>query len=256
MLNKDQIAKKVSKAVRQYWGVRGKQAIAQGSSTGTKDYGRRGEVTGGKQLDGFVSLAKDLLVSCGLKGTQVFAGRAASEIPGYYRPTKNWDVIAVASSGKSNSGLIACIEIKSLGGPSFGNNFNNRVEEALGNSADVWKAYEREVLPLYPKPFLGYIMLLEEAPASTSAVRISSPHFKVDEIFSSSSYKERMKILCERMIRERAYDAASLILASRMTGVKGKYSEPVGTLTLERFANALCAHIASFLSQLGKNPLI
>jgi len=239
--------------VRQYWGVRGRQAKAQGRSTGAKDAGRRGEVTGGKQLDGFVSLARDLLVSCGLKQTQVYSGRAVSEIPGYYRPTKNWDVIAVAGTSKGASGLVACIEIKSLGGPSFSNNFNNRVEEALGNSADVWKAYEREVLPLYPKPFLGYIMLLEDAPESTSAVRISAPHFEVDKIFADSSYAKRMRVLCERMIRERVYDAASLVMASRVQGVKGDYSEPVDTLTLERFANALCAHVGAFLAQKGKS---
>lgn len=192
------------------------------------------------------------MVSCGLKRSEVFAGRAISEIPGYYRPTKNWDVVAVATTGKDARGLVACIEIKSLGGPSFGNNFNNRVEEALGNSADVWKAYEREVLPLFPRPFLGYIMLLEDAQESTSAVKVSEPHFKVDEVFTESSYAQRMRVLCERMIRERVYDAASLVMASRVKGENGKFSEPVELLTLERFAHALCAHVGSFLAQQSK----
>jgi len=53
-------------------------------------------------------------------------------LPGYYRRTKNWDLI-VTHCGL----LVAAVEFKSQLG-SFGNNFNNRSEEAIGNVADIW----------------------------------------------------------------------------------------------------------------------
>ena len=47
------------------------------------------------------------------------------EIPGWYRPEKKWDLLVVADNK-----LLAGIEFKSQVG-SFGNNYNNRTEEAI-----------------------------------------------------------------------------------------------------------------------------
>ena len=41
--------------------------------------------------------------------------------------------------------LLAVIELKSQVGPSFGNNFNNRTEEAIGSAVDFWTAYRAAV---------------------------------------------------------------------------------------------------------------
>jgi hypothetical protein len=54
----------------------------------------------------------------------------ARTLPGYYRPSKEWDLVVVCEND-----LVAAIEVKSQV-RSFGNNFNNRVEEALGNATD------------------------------------------------------------------------------------------------------------------------
>ena len=43
----------------------------------------------------------------------------------YFRPNKKWDFIVVVEGQ-----LVAAREAKSQVGPSFGNNFNNRTEEA------------------------------------------------------------------------------------------------------------------------------
>ena len=42
--------------------------------------------------------------------------------------------------------LIAALEFKSQVGPSFGNNFNNRTEEAIGTAHDLWTAYREGAL--------------------------------------------------------------------------------------------------------------
>ncbi len=57
-------------------------------------------------------------------------------LPGFYRRAKNWDIVVTFENT-----LVAAIECKSQVG-SFGNNFNNRTEEAIGNAVDLWRAYE------------------------------------------------------------------------------------------------------------------
>jgi len=52
--------------------------------------------------------------------------------------------------------LIAAIEAKSQVGPSFGNNFNNRTEEAMGSALDLWTAFRKRDYLDNPQPFLGY----------------------------------------------------------------------------------------------------
>ena len=61
----------------------------------------------------------------------------------------------------SGSNLVAAVEVKSQVG-SFGNNFNNRVEEALGNASDFWTAYGKGIFKPSQKPWLGYLFMLEE----------------------------------------------------------------------------------------------
>ena len=50
-------------------------------------------------------------------------------------------------------------------------------------------------------------MLLEESPMSTEAVRVREPHYRVLRPFENASYARRYQVLCERLVRERLYDA-------------------------------------------------
>jgi hypothetical protein len=131
---------KVSEAVRIFWQTRLRQDESQGRITGRKDAGNRSAVTGGAQLDGFISLFSEVLKASGLPTNTIFTRESdfsnPTYLPGYFRPTKNWDLVAVVDGQ-----LLATIELKSYVGPSFGNNFNNRVEEALGSASDLWTAY-------------------------------------------------------------------------------------------------------------------
>src|ERR1700732_1523258 len=78
-----------------------------------------------------------------------------------------------------DTNLIAAIEFKSHRGPSFGNNLNNRTEEALGSAVDLWTAYREGAFGIKkPRPWLGWVMLLEECPGSTTPVRAAVPHFQ------------------------------------------------------------------------------
>src|SRR5690606_31489474 len=103
---------------------------------GRSDAGSRGAVTAGKNMDGFVALMIDLVEANGLKdATIVREGRIPLTLPGYFRPTKQWDMLVLRESR-----LVAALELKSQVG-SFGNNFNNRTEEAIGTAQDLWTAF-------------------------------------------------------------------------------------------------------------------
>jgi len=47
--------------------------------------------------------------------------------------------------------LIAAMKFKSQTGPSFGNNFNNRTEEAIGSATDLWASYREGAFKPSPR---------------------------------------------------------------------------------------------------------
>ena len=146
--------------------------------------------------------------------------------------------------------LVAAIEFKSHVGPSFGNNFNNRVEEALGNSIDLLDAYRHGVYQPSMKPWIGWLMLLEDTEKSNSPVRIRSEHFPVTEEFRDASYAKRYEIFCRKLVRESRYDAACLLLSDKENGLIGEYSEPNMEIGFKTFAISLYSH-ASSISMFG-----
>jgi hypothetical protein len=131
--------------------------------------------------------------------------------------------------------LLAVVELKSQVG-SFGNNFNNRTEEAIGNATDLWTAYREGAFKSSPRPWLGYFMMLEDAAGSTRPVGVREMHFKAFKEFRGTSYSDRYALLCKRLVLERLYDAACLILSSRETGPNGDYREPDAQLSFKLFA--------------------
>jgi hypothetical protein len=239
-----EIEKKLSRAIRHFWSTRDSQAKKQGSKSGSRDAGARTAVTGGHQMDGFVNLVREYLCANGLPRTQVYCNRAV-ELPGWYRPEKQWDLLVVAEGE-----LLAGIEFKSQVG-SFGNNFNNRTEEAIGSATDIWAAYREGAFKPSSRPWLGYMMLLEEAAGSMRPVKAREPHFKVFPEFKEASYGKRYEILLTKLVRERLYDSACFLLSDAKGGVKGEYREPASELTFEKFLASLLARATAIAKTRG-----
>lgn len=240
-MKKEELARRVSKAVRTFWTTRNIQQMQQGKSSGAKDYGSRSAVTGGAQLDGFVRLFAEIIADAGIAHPNIFySDRRMTYLPGFFRPMKAWDLLVVVGNR-----LLACVECKSQVG-SFGNNFNNRSEEAIGNAADFWTAYRDGAFRESPRPWLGYFMLLEEAPGSMSPVRTPEPHYPVFEEFRNASYAKRYEILCRKLVRERMYDAACLMLSGRDGGQKGRYREPCDDLSFTVMTTSLSAQATAY----------
>jgi hypothetical protein len=231
---KPSLKARVRAAVKQFWTTRETQAQKQGALSGAKDAGARSAVTGGAQMNGFVNLVRDLLWHSGLPKPHVYCDKYV-EIPGWYRPEKKWDLLVVADGR-----LLAGIEFKSQVG-SFGNNYNNRTEESIGSAVDLWAAYREGAFQPSARPWLGYLMLLEEAPGSVAPVRAREPHFKVFPEFENASYAKRYEVLLTKLVRERLYDAACFLMSSAAAGARGAYREPAPELSFENFITSLLA---------------
>lgn len=235
------LEKALRKAIKHFWTTRNAQSLNQGSKTGSRDAGARTAVTGGRQMDGFISLVRDYLCKNGLPKAHVHCEKRI-EIPGWYRPEKQWDLLIV-----ENGQFLAGIEFKSQVG-SFGNNYNNRTEEAIGSACDLWAAYREGAFKPSARPWLGYLMLLEQAPKSMRPVRAQEPHFKVFPEFKNASYAKRYEILLTKLMRERLYDSACFLLSDAKTGLRGNYIEPAVELNFEKFMTSLLARAVSVAS--------
>ena len=226
-------------ATMAFWGNRQKAIEAQ-REAGRIDQGGRAGVTAGKNMDGFLVLLADLVEANGLPRTSIHRDKRAVVLPGYFRPTKQWDVLVV-----HRGHLVAALELKSQVGPSFGNNFNNRTEEAIGTAHDLWTAYREGAFGEQAKPFVGWLMMVEDEPASRGPVRNAAPHFNVFPEFDGASYLQRSDVLCQRLAKEQLYTAAGL-MASKKTAVDdGEYCGLSELTSLRNFVATFAGHIAT-----------
>lgn len=250
--SKINIPDRLHEAVKHYWHTRSSQGDKQGIG-GSKDAGQRSSVTGGKQLDGFANLLSDLLVEEGIGRESIFLGKNCHIIPGYYRPTKDWDLLVIADGQ-----LWIAVELKSQVGPSFGNNYNNRVEEGLGNAADLRTAYAKQTFGTM-NPFVGYFLLLEDCRGCHGPVRVSEKHFPIRPEFRdpayvegkkplSLSYARRYETFCRKVVLENIYDAAGFMLASKDNAETGTYAEPAEDVAFTRLAAAMLGKAHEYLT--------
>lgn len=226
-------------AVKHFWLSRRRSAEKQALKGGS-DQGARSAVTSGKNLDGFIALTKQLILDNAGEDVEIFdQGRAGLTVPGFFRPVKNWDLL-VMRQGR----LLALFEFKSQAG-SFGNNFNNRVEEAIGNAVDVKTAFREGVFGDAPKPFMGYVFVLEECEGSTRPVNFSSPHFPARPEFKNTSYAARYDLFCRKLVLEELYGAAALVLTQEESGARGEYTHLSELTSLRGFAAAAAGAVAA-----------
>ncbi len=191
-------------------------------------------------MDGFIDLFTELIVATGIPESCVYRNKDV-ELPGFFRPTKEWDLLVIRDNA-----LLLAIEAKSQVGPSFGNNFNNRTEEAMGSALDLWTAYREHAYRASPQPFLGYCFMLEDCAASNNPVKVREPHFKVFPEFAGASYRRRYELFCRKLVLERHYTASAFITSTSTDGSRGMFSTPADDLSFERFAKILVGHLAAF----------
>lgn len=236
-MNIEKYRDQIKIAVLKFWETRDKQMLDQNGKE-IQDAGNRSAVTGGKQLDGFLDLLYTVAIDAGIPSNCIYL--KGNNIPGFFRPTKDWDKLIISPTKK----LIAVIELKSQVG-SFGNNFNNRTEEALGSAVDLWTAFREKSFPNQSAPWLGYFMLVEKCDKSTSPVKISEPHFKSFTEFQGASYLDRYKILCQKLMLERHYSQCGLIWSSKDC----LFGDVEPSISIDTFIRSLIGHLMGQMNE-------
>jgi len=228
-------------AIKQFWAIKSQQQ-QKADQAGTAE-GTSGSVRGGKHMDPFEQLIRKVVVDAGVVPDESPADKIY--LPGFYRETKSWDVVL-----QYKGHALAIVEAKSQGS-SLANNFNNRVEEAIGQAADVWKSHERGFLVSGIRPWVGYLMIVEEttkttAPKSLLSGKAVPPGMKVDAAFDGQSYAERYAMAFKRLDQERMLDATCVAI----TADGESYSYPDEWLSFNAFAAQLwgrCKHVQAVL---------
>jgi Restriction endonuclease XhoI len=191
-------------AVAAYWGS--KQTQSELSAIKNRvGLGTAGSVRAGEHFDSIAALLAKFFLEAGypLNAIRVTKNQGL-ELPGYYRPQKQWDVVVAHKNT-----LVAAFELKALGAPSFGNNYNNRVEEALGSAVDLRRAVLADLFP-GEKPWLGYFFIMEDAAGSRGPVKTAEGAMPIDKVWIGRSYQDRFGIFCERLMAEGLYDQCHL----------------------------------------------
>lgn len=236
---------KAKEAIEAFWGNRAAARQKQIES-GKADQGERAGVTAGKNLNGFLALLIEIVEANGLGHAQIHKESNLLVLPGYFRPTKSWDIIITFKKQ-----LIAAIELKSQVGPSFGNNFNNRTEEAIGTAHDLWTAYREDAFGKQPRPFVGWLMVVEDTDKSRCPVRARSPHFPPFPEFDGASYLQRYDLLCQRLVKEQLYTSAALLATPREAVTTGEFCALSDMTSLKAFVTAFAGHISAEAARLS-----
>lgn len=200
----------IALAVEDFWGAR---------STGTQS---------AKHDKAFLKLIADELGSLGWPAhtPQSFRDPKAV-VAGHFRVAKAWDIVCRDPGGAPR----ICVEFKSQV-DSYGNNENNRYEEALGSGLDVRAKHGADTV-------LGFVFVICDEPATRSITRPRLPD--LDPAFENTSHVDRRRVFSERIVEYKLngaslYDAAALLLVRR----DGTFEHPDNPdLRLVNFADTL-----------------
>jgi hypothetical protein len=100
---------KAREAVQLFW--RNREAARQKQiDSGSEDRGERAGVTAGKNMDGVLSLVEALAHANGLSRATIHRDRALLTLPGFFRPTKLWDMLIM-----NEKRLVAALEFSLVG---------------------------------------------------------------------------------------------------------------------------------------------
>jgi hypothetical protein len=214
-------------------------------STALKPGGGR---VGGRQEKALVRLVEDELVRAGLDRSTIRRDEAIA-LPGAYNPApRRWDLLVVEDQVP-----VAAVSFTAATGPSFGNNFNNRVEQILGDAVNLGRPYEPEALTAF-KPCLALCFVLEDCERSTIPVRTRRGHFG-DELGlpEEASYKDRYGIFFERLIQDGRYYAICYLASTPSD--EPSVSEPRDEMGFSRFARSIADRVVD-IRKLRENSAV
>lgn len=225
---------RVAAAVRQFWRVRDAQARKQDSS-GRKDQGARGSVTGGAQMDGFIDLLTETARLAGAKPESIICG-PHSELPGFFRPTIAWDVVIY-----QNQQVLCAFKIATYPGSIGAVEYDRLVENTLTSAYELWHAYSISTLNYDIKPWLGYLLVAgSDGPECRESETVATPAAQAAGQCAGS--KHRGELLCRGLLRDQLYDGTAFLL----TEPDGSYTQPASDLQIDYLCRALACRVSAY----------
>jgi hypothetical protein len=227
-------------AVRFFWNSRN-SAMTRQAENGRIDQGGRSGVTAGKNMDYFAKLLHDVVKHSGMIGAEIFSTKGKVTLPGFLGQSKDWDLVVIWQNQ-----LVAAIELKSQVGPAFGNNFNNRTEEAIGTAHDFWLAVKHNAIETHPELFVGWLILVEDAAGSRKpGIReLTKPFASLPE-FRKASYLQRYEIFCKKLVAEALYTQTAILASTHTGGMTGDYSDMSPETSFKNFVMDFASRMAN-----------
>lgn len=205
-----------------FWNEKG-AAVQRDRLAGREGHG--GQARDARHMRRLAGFVRQMFLDAGLDETEVFIDRA---IPGYYRRSKNWDIVAL-HKGR----LVGVVELKSQVG-SEGNNGNNRIEEALGNSFDATMTQEMtKVFGELPVWRAFCIVFGSDFSAARLIGMRSRPLFDIDPAFHEMTYGGQLAVAIERFVQTGVYDAGWMVSSWVDDEQYVQYTEPVAMATVD-----------------------
>ena len=204
-----------SDAVRQWCSYVGRD------DTPDTQEGNRGIMIGGGAMDGFASAARTVALSAGVPESDIIISRSAQDkratLPGFFRPSKNFDFVIIHDQIP-----VVALEFKSINS-SFGNNMNNRADEAIGQGTDLNAMYDSNGIP-EGEFFSGYILCMADNEGSNTATReITLPLISLNVEMNGLSYQGRGDAMCLRLEEQSIWTCTSF-LSSDLSECDGDYT--------------------------------
>jgi hypothetical protein len=230
---------KTRSAVKKFW-INERTSAKRRTVVGKSGKRAHNATTADNGMQGFIDLIVDIVNANGLTKADILFNDRILPLPGHFYPTQTWDLL-VMNQGK----LIAAIKFDFLLDASFINDADSGSKEVLGMAMELQATFRQGALGVHRKLFVGYLCLIEEALVSRRPLKEASLIIPLLPEYRYASYAERYNILCKKLMAERLYDAATIIVSSRSSAKSGEYTEMSDITGLKTFVAHLAAHIAA-----------
>lgn len=223
------------------WWAEKDAAVADLAARGRLDTGA--QARNARHMLSLNAFVRQMFIDAGLQPHEVILDTV---IPGHYRRSKNWDVVAV-HKGR----LVGVVEMKSQE-KSPGRNANNRIEEAVGSAVDARTVQDVSAafgeLGVWAAWGMTYNRDQESVDDKRNGVR--SKHFPLDPAFEPFTYANQYALMIQRLIAQNVYDAGWMVVTwVNPDGTIG-YDEPIPTATAETLKTQIEARVKFALQAL------
>ncbi|SID09599.1 Type-2 restriction enzyme PaeR7I [Mycobacteroides abscessus subsp. abscessus] len=229
------------------WWAAKNAAVAQLAAAGMSNTGA--QARNALHMQSIALFVRQMFVDAGLAEADVTLD---SIVPGYYRRSKNWDVVAMHKGH-----LVGVVELKSQHS-SPGNNANNRIEEAIGSSVDARAVQDLSGAFGNLGVWAAWCMTFNRDAESGAPIRLTGAQkarvrFPLnDPAFSNMTYAKQYANAIERFISQKVYDAAWMVTTWVNDDGTIGYEEPIPTATAATLATQIEGRVKFAFQALGQ----